>query len=219
MKLFSRSISFLLLLCFVGLSVAFAQKDVDAKTILAAVSKKYRSLDAVKADFTFNLKSPQANINETQKGQIYTKPKTNQYKVLLEEQELISDGKVQWTYLKADKEVQISAIESSNSSINPAQIFTIYEKGFKYRYDGESTRSGVTYQNIELAPLKSQSFSKVKLSINKLKKQIASIIIYDKNGNIYTYAITSFIPNVKVTDALFLFDAKKHPEVDVVDLR
>jgi outer membrane lipoprotein-sorting protein len=218
MKLIHKSI-FCLIGCCISFSVVFAQKDTEAKTILAAVSKKYRSYDVVKAEFTFNLKSPQTNVNETQKGQIYTKPKTNQYKVLLDEQELISDGKVQWTYLKQDKEVQISAVDHSNSSINPAQIFTIYEKGFKYRYDGESNSYGITYQNIELAPLSNQSFSKVKLRINKLKKQIASIVIYDKNGNIYTYVINSFIPNVKVSDTLFLFDVKKHPDVDVVDLR
>ena len=219
MKLIDKNIAclgfFILMIC----SAAFAQKDAEAKTILAAVSKKYRSYTDVKADFLFNLKSPQSNINETQKGQIYTKPKTNQYKVLLEGQELISDGKVQWTYLIADKEVQISAIESSNSSISPAQIFTIYEKGFKYRYDGDSNSYGITYQNIELAPLTNQSFSKVKLRINKLKKQIASIIIYDKNGNIYTYSIQSFEPNIKTSEAFFTFEAKKHPGVDVVDLR
>ena len=95
----------------------------------------------------------------------------------------------------------------------------MYEKGFKYVYLGDTKSSGKVYQNIELAPLQNRSFSKVKLRIDKLAKQISNIIVYDKNGNTYTYYIKSFTPNVKVDDAFFTFDASKHPGVDVVDLR
>nr|MBC7612610.1 outer membrane lipoprotein carrier protein LolA [Pseudopedobacter sp.] len=196
-----------------------AQADAQAKAILSGVSKKYRSYAMVKTDFSFTLKNPQTNINETQSGSLYVKPSSNKYKVNLGEQELISDGKVQWTYLKNDNEVQISEIDNSSDALNPAKIFTMYEKGFKYVYLGDSKSSGKVYQNIELAPLQNRSFSKVKLRIDKLAKQISNIIVYDKNGNTYTYYIKSFTPNVKVDDAFFTFDASKHPGVDVVDLR
>ena len=43
-------------------------------------------------------------------------------------QELFSDGKSQWTYLKKDKEVQVSNVDNSGDAINPAKIFTVYEK-------------------------------------------------------------------------------------------
>ncbi|MBU0695329.1 MAG: outer membrane lipoprotein carrier protein LolA [Bacteroidetes bacterium] len=196
-----------------------AQADAQAKAILSGVSKKYRSYAMVKTDFSFTLKNPQTNINETQSGSLYVKPSSNKYKVNLGEQELISDGKVQWTYLKNDNEVQISEIDNSSDALNPAKIFTMYEKGFKYVYLGDTKSSGKVYQNIELAPLQNRSFSKVKLRIDKLAKQISNIIVYDKNGNTYTYYIKSFTPNVKVDDAFFTFDASKHPGVDVVDLR
>jgi outer membrane lipoprotein-sorting protein len=43
---------------------AYAQKDVQAKTILNQVSQKYRSFDAIKSDFLFTINSPKAiNIN------------------------------------------------------------------------------------------------------------------------------------------------------------
>lgn len=196
-----------------------AQADVQAKAILSGVSKKYRSYAMVKTDFSFTLKNPQANINETQSGSLYVKPSSNKYKVNLGEQELISDGKVQWTYLKKDNEVQISEIDNSSDALNPAKIFTMYEKGFKYVYLGDTKASGKVYQNIELAPLQNRSFSKVKLRIDKLAKQISNIIVYDKNGNTYTYYIKSFTPNVKVNDAFFTFDSSKHPGVEIVDLR
>ena len=201
------------------LSAQTVPKDAQAKAILAAVSKQYRSYDMVKADFSFTLKNQQANISETQNGTLFVKSKLNKYKVSVGNQELISDGKVQWTYLKNDNEVQISDINTSPDALNPAQIFTIYEKGFKYVYLGETKLNGKVYQNIELAPIATRSFSKIKLRIDKVNKQISNIVVNDKNGNVYTYFIKTFTPNVKVPETTFSFDPKKHPGVEIVDLR
>ena len=201
------------------LSAQTVPKDAQAKAILAAVSKQYRSYDMVKADFSFTLKNQQANISETQNGTLFVKSKLNKYKVSVGNQELISDGKVQWTYLKNDNEVQISDINTNPDALNPAQIFTIYEKGFKYVYLGETKLNGKVYQNIELAPISTRSFSKIKLRIDKVNKQINNIVVNDKNGNVYTYLIKTFTPNVKVPETTFSFDAKKHPGVEIVDLR
>ncbi len=201
-------------------SVAFAQTDPKAKAILAEVSKKYRSYDVVKSDFTFTLDNKQAKVKETQQGTLYVKAKANKYKVAMTNQELISDGKVQWTYLKQDKEVQLSNVDPSSEALNPAKIFTIYEKGFKYVYTGEQKVGKKTYQMIDLSPTDiKKSVFKVRLSVDKAAKQIANIVVFEKNGNTYTYNVKTFSPNVKVPESTFAFDAKKYPGVEVVDLR
>jgi outer membrane lipoprotein-sorting protein len=136
------------------------------------------------------------------------------------EQEIISDGKTQWTYIKKDKEVEISDVDNSNESLNPAQIFTIYEKGYKYVYNGDEKVDGKTYQVIDLTPEdEKKPFFKIRLSIDKAKKQIYSAMIFDKNGSRYTYIVRSFTPNVKVPETTFTFDKKDHPGVELVDLR
>ena len=197
-----------------------AQSETKAKAILADVSKKYRSYDIIKTEFSFTLDNPQAKIKETQSGTLYVRSKANKYKVILKDQELISDGKIQWTYLKADKEVQLSEVDNSPNALNPAKIFTIYEKGFKPLYISDTKAEGKIYHNIELTPVDAKtSFFKIKLKINKASKQIVNAVIYDKNGNHYTYAIKTFTPNVKIPESTFAFDAKKHPGVEVVDLR
>lgn len=201
-------------------SVASAQTDPKAKAILAEVSKKYRSYDVVKTDFTFTLDNKQAKVKETQQGTLYVKANANKYKVAMTNQELISDGKVQWTYLKNDKEVQINNVDPSGEALNPAKIFTIYEKGFKYIYTGEQKVGTKVYQMIDLSPtdIKKNVF-KVRLSIDKAAKQIANIVVFEKNGNTYTYNVKTFSPNIKVPETTFAFDAKKYPGVEVVDLR
>jgi outer membrane lipoprotein-sorting protein len=213
---------FVLIAMLITGSVAsvMAQTDAKAKSILAEVSKKYRSYDVIKTDFTFTLDNPQAKVKETQVGTLYAKSKANKYKVVLKAQELISDGRNQWTYSKADKEVQLSEVDNSPNALNPAQIFTIYEKGFKYVYTGDSKVNNRTVHVIDLTPTDGKrSFFKVRLNIDKSTKQISNAIIFDKNGNRYTYTIRTFTPNVKVSESMFAFDAKKYPGVEVVDLR
>lgn len=199
---------------------AFAQSEVKAKEILAEVSKKYRAYDVIKTDFSYTLENPQAKIKETQLGTLIVKSKLNKYKIILKGQELISDGKNQWTYLKADKEVQLSEVDNSSDALNPAKLFTIYEKGFKSVYINDTKLNGKTLHNIDLTPLDGKrSFFKVRLQVDKLTKQIMNALIFDKNGNRYTYTIKTFIPNVKVPESTFTFDSKLYPGVELVDLR
>lgn len=213
-----------LILAFLALGTmatsAFAQNDPKAKAILADVSKKYKSYDVVKADFSFTLNNPQAKVKETQQGTLYVKAKANKYKIAMTNQELMSDGKTTWTYLKNDKEVQVSSVDPNAEGVNPAKIFTIYEKGFKYLYTGDKKVGAKTYQMIDLSPLDTKkSIFKVRLSIDKATKQISNVVVFEKNGNTYTYNVKSFTPNVKVPETTFAFDAKKYPGVEVVDLR
>jgi outer membrane lipoprotein-sorting protein len=199
---------------------AFAQSEVKAKEILAEVSKKYRTYDVIKTEFSYTLENPQAKIKETQSGTLFVRSKVNKYKVILKGQELISDGKNQWTYLKADKEVQLSEVDNSSDALNPAKIFTIYEKGFKSVYTNDTKLNGKTLHNIDLTPIDAKrSFFKVRLQIEKLSKQITNAVIFDKNGNKYTYTIKTFMPNVKVPESTFAFDSKLYPGVELVDLR
>lgn len=210
-----------LLLAFLGvLNITQAQTDAKAKAILAAVSKKYRTFDVVKADFSFILDNQQAKIKEQQQGTLLVKAKANKYKVNMDDQVLLSDGKSQWTYLKADKEVQVTDVDNSGEALNPARIFTMYESGYKYVYTGDSKIGNRVYQMIDLSPLDTKkSFFKIRLSIDKVAKQISNVLIFDKNGNKYTYNVKSFVGQPNVPESTFVFDAKKYPGVEVVDLR
>jgi len=216
-----KKISALLLLTMISVMGLQAQNtDAKAKAILAEVSKKYRSYNVIKTDFSFMLENPQAKIKETQQGSLIAKSEANKYKVTMTDQELYSDGKSQWTYLKDNKEVQITDVANNTDGINPAKIFTIYEKGYKYLFTGEKRVGAKTLQTIDLSPLDiKKSIFKIRLTIDKAAKQITNVVIFDKSGNRYTYAIKSFIPNVKVAESVFAFDAKKYPGVEVVDLR
>jgi outer membrane lipoprotein-sorting protein len=201
------------------LSIAsFAQVDKKAQEILKGVSAKYKSYKAIKADFSYTLENTAEKIKDTQNGNITLKG--NKYKLLIAGQEITSDGSIIWTYNKEAKELQINTVDPSQNEINPAEIFTMYEKGFLYKFNGEKIVSGKTEQTIELTPTdKTKEFFKVMLVIDKGTKQILRSTVFDKGGNRYTYSIKTFTPNPPVTDADFTYDKKKYPGVEVVDLR
>lgn len=214
----------------IAISYSYAQKDVQAKAILNMVSARYKMYDVVKTDFIFTLDNQQAGVKDSQTGTLIAKSKSNKFKVTLYSpdassrpivaQEIISDGKTQWTFLKKDNEVQVSNADNSGEGFKPAQVFTIYEHGYKYIYNGEVKTAGKTYQEIDLTPENiKKSFFKVRLLIDKVKKQIYSALIFDNNGNKYTYTLRSFTGNVQVPDNTFAFDVKTHAGVEVVDLR
>jgi outer membrane lipoprotein-sorting protein len=219
---------FIYALLILATTQAFAQKDAQAKVILNQLSQKYRSFATIKSDFTFTMDNPQEGIKQTQTGTLIAQSKTNKYKISLYsaganpvvEQEIISDGKKQWTYLKKDKEVQLSKANNSSDGFNPAQLFTIYEKGYKYLYTGDQKTSGKIYQVIELTPENTkQQFFKIRLLIDKAKKQLYNALIFDKNGTKYNYTIRSFVNSPQVPDNTFAFDVKAHPGVELVDLQ
>jgi outer membrane lipoprotein-sorting protein len=209
-------IALILLFC----SVALAQTDPKAKAILAEVTKKYRSYKTVKSNFVFAVENKQANVKESQKGSLLINAAANKYRVSLPDKELLSNGKTQWTYLKQDKEVQVSDVSNNDDALNPANVFTMYEKGFKYLYTGERKSGTKVQQMIDLSPTDTKkSYFKIRLTIDKVAKQISNVLIFDKNGSNYTYTLSGFSAAGTIPESAFVFDAKKYPGVEVVDLR
>lgn len=191
-------------------------QDPKAKAILDGLSKKTKSYLSILSEFTMVMESKDKKTTETQKGKLQLKGE--KYKLEIKGQDIICDGKTVWTYLKDAKEVQINNVDlSSNEGVTPSTIFTVYEKGYKYKLDGE--KAGI--QMISLFPLDpgSKKFHTLKIDINKAKKQIIGFKVFMKDGSIFTYTINKFTPNGAVNDAAFGFDPKLYPGVEIVDLR
>ncbi len=198
--------------------ISTAQQDPKATQILNGVSAKYKSYSSVKADFSIKIENGQNKTTDTQTGTLYVKG--NKYKVNLKNQEVTSDNSTVWTYIKEANEVQVNNYEPDENSITPSQIFTIYEKNFIYAFMEEKTVNGKVLQYIELTPNdKSKPYFKIRLGIDKTAKTVQNAVVFDKNGNRYTYEIKTFTPNPALADAFFTFDTKAHPGVEVVDLR
>ncbi|WP_080237227.1 LolA family protein [Spirosoma rigui] len=212
-----RKIGWILSLAMLLTVPAFAQKDKRAQDILDAMSKKYKSLKSYQAAFTYA--SVGAGAKESYKGDLTVK--NEKFRLVLGGQEVFTDGKTMSTYIKESNEVNVQDYDKNETSeLNPTQIYTIYKRGFDYKYLKEQKQNGRTLEVIELTPNRQKSpIATVQISVDKADKSVRNWLIVNKDGKRTTYTITKFTPNANVPDSYFVFDKGKYPGVEVVDLR
>ena len=199
-----------------------AQVDTKAKKILDDVSAKTKTYSTINAEFSITIENKKNKTSDTQIGKLILKG--SKYKLEVNNQTIISDSKTSWTILKDASEVQINSIESKEkeTGLNPSNIFTMHEKGFKYEFvKEEKQKNGALYQIIKLYPedVKKKNYHTAVLTINKEKSQIVSLKILGKDGTDMTYLVKSFNANAAVSETVFVFNDKNYPGYEVIDLR
>ena len=189
--------------------------EPEAKKILDAVSAKFKTYKSVQSKFSLKIENSTGKVLGNKAGTVYMK--STKYRVSITGQEIFCDGSNVWTLDKAAKEVTISKLDPSNNTITPQKLFTnFYDKDFLYKLNGIT--KGV--QEIELTPIdKSKPFFKVLVYVNKATQTINSTKVFENAGNRFTYAVSGMNTTGNVDDGMFLFDIKKYPGVEVVDLR
>ena len=198
---------------------SLGKSDPSAKSILDKVSARFKTFKGVQSTFNLKVEDAKGKLQGNKKGTVYMKgPK---YRVSITGQEIFCDGSNIWTYDKSANEVTITKFDPAANSITPQKLFTnFYDKDFLYKLNGEKKEGARTIQEIEMTPLdKSKSFHKVVLLIDKGSQTIYSTKVLEKNGNKYTYTVSSLNSNATISDTQFVFDKKKYPGVGEVDLR
>jgi outer membrane lipoprotein carrier protein len=195
------------------------KSDPEAKKILDAVSAKFKSFKAVQAKFTLKIENATGKLMGNKTGTVYMKG--NKYRISVTGQEIFCDGNNVSTYDKSANEITITKIDPSANTITPQKIFTnFYDKDFLYKLNGDKKIASKTIQEIELTPIdKSKPFFKVLLFVDKAASTITSTKLFEKAGNKYTYSVANMNTTGAIGDAQFIFDAKKFPGAEVVDLR
>lgn len=212
-----KKIKLLVALLAAAIMTAQAQNDPKAGEILDAMSTKYKSIPAFKANFTYTLENQNSGIKENTSGNITVK--NGKFYLKMGDQEVINNGSTVWTYLKESNEVNISDYEPEEDAITPTNIYTIYKKGYRYNYVEQKKEGGQMYDVIDLTPEnKNNQIYKIRLMVNRKDQSIRSFKTFEKNGNRYNYLITNFTP-VDIDDKTFVFDKSKYRNVEVVDLR
>ncbi len=204
----------------VAIPLLHAQKDNRASAILNKLSNQYKSYKSLQAAFTLTIENQKEQTTEQQKGILTVKG--DKYKVELANQDIISNGILIWTHLKEEKEVQINANDKNQENeFSPNRIFNFNQAGFRSRLGPAKKNSKTTLQEVELIPedVTAKPYFKILLQIDRDRNHLYSVKIFNKSGIHITYTIDRLIPNIEVPDGMFSFDASKHKEVEVIDLR
>ncbi len=198
-----------------------AQQDSKAKEILDKLSVTTKSYKTIQIDFSFTLENKKNNVTQTNEGEIALKGKSYRLHMPVFSMDVYCDGTTTWSYLTEAKECNIASVEEEkDGSLNPANIFTIYEKGFNFTYIGEENLAGRTVQVIDLSPVdKGREFVKVRLYVDKIKSQIAKAQTFNKDGNTYALTLKTMKTNINLKDDYFKFEKAKFPGVQMNDMR
>ncbi|RLD23497.1 MAG: hypothetical protein DRI54_07270 [Bacteroidetes bacterium] len=200
---------------------AFSQTDKDqkAETILNSLSEKAKTYKTIEATFTFTQEDLKAEDITIQEGEV--KVTGEKFALILGDYQIYNDGNITWTYDSDMNEATKDLTEDVQDPDSPTfnEMLTMWEKGFKYKFDSEKTVNGKTYQVINLYPLKAEekTYHTAKLTIDKAKQEIVKIILLGKDGINYTYEIKSFEVNADLPESTFTFDPSKHAGCDVID--
>lgn len=202
----------LLSILFVAGTLVLNAQDQDpkAKTILDDLSKTTKAYKTITADYGFIILNKDKKQIEKQTGKVQIKGQ--KFKLDIPGNTIVCDGKTLWNYNKDAKEVTIKSFDAGNDEqLNPSKIFTMYETGYKYKYDKEEKVGAATCHVIDLYPSvkpEKKKFHTVKLYIDKNKKQVVKLQMLMKDGGTQLYEIKTMKPNIEMNDNIFVFDLK-----------
>ena len=203
----------------IGSSNVGSESDPEVKVLLEKARKKYESLKSMEADFTLTIELAE-HKPELQKGTMYQQG--DKFRVKLQSQEVICDGKSTYVFLKKNNEIQINDADTNNdaNSLSPKALLKLYQQGnFKYYVSGKSKEAGKDVTQVEVVPNdKNVEYSKLRVSVDK-DNQIVSLKSFNRDGSKYTLVLTNLKANKGVAAKNFVFDKAQFPNAHIEDLR
>jgi outer membrane lipoprotein-sorting protein len=193
------------------------QKDAKSQAILDKLSTKMKGYKSFYIEFSANVKNASTGTNESETGKGWVKDK--KYYASYGDNTIISNGIKTWTIVKEEKSVYVTdANDDDEESMNPKRLMTIWETGFKNKYEKEETLGGETVHVIYLYPKNAAkvNYHTIVLYISKSTNELKKAILKSKDATVMTYSLSKFTGNETIDDSKFVFDQKKYPGYKVI---
>lgn len=184
----------------------------NAETLIRLMVDQVKSHKNVEMAFSYQISPDGKNLGDSEKGHAWLQGEA--YKIEMAEQQTISDGKTIWSYLIDDEEVMVSNA-SDGVDNTPLKLLTSLDESYVATLTGLDAQGTAT---VELANPKGQ-YKRVTLKINTKKTELKSADIYMEDGSKVVVNVEEMKFDQKLDDKFFTFDTKKHPNVDVIDMR
>jgi len=202
---------FFIILAF-AITTLNAQNTVTAEGVLDKTASKVQSSKGINVSFSLTQKDKAAHVLSNTKGIL--KIKGEKYYLKQEENEIFCNGVQLWNY-DGENEVTLAKADNDEDAFSPQQILTGFNKeDFTIKL---VPSSGANYQ-LQLIPVdKRKNFKEIMLYINKSTNLVSKAIITDKLNAATEIVFTNIALNVAIPDNQFVFDATKHPGVEIVN--
>jgi outer membrane lipoprotein-sorting protein len=192
---------FLLVFVLSLFSLSAMAQDAKAQGILDKLSTKMKGMKSFYIEFNASVKNSTTGTNENEIGKGWVKG--NKFYASYGDNTMICNG---------------DASADDEESINPKRLMTIWETGFKNKYDHEDKLNGEPVHVINLYPKvpSKAEYHTIILYISKTGNELLKASMKAKDGTTMTYVVTKFTANPDIDDAKFVFDKKKYPGYPVI---
>lgn len=194
--------------------VAKDMSDIQAVKVLNTVYRRYASYSTIAMDIDITIQDGDYSYKKS--GKTFVKGK--KYRLETSDEDIVSDGKSLWVYLKGDKSLQIT--NASNNSQNffcyPASLLQKYQKYCAVEFKGTKASQYVvqfTSYNDDCP------YEKITVHIDKASYTIKRIEAFTSVDIGYTINIKKTRRNLNINNSKFSFDKKKVQPSKIRDLR
>lgn len=190
--------------------VVIAQNNAEA--LVRIMVDQMKSHKNVEMSYNYQISPDGKNLSDSEQGHAWLQ--NNAYKVEMAEQQTICDGKTIWSYLIEDEEVMVSNATDGIDN-TPLKLLASLDESYVATLTNIDSQSNAT---IELANPKGQ-YKRVTLKINAMKAELKGADIYMEDGSKVVITVKEMKFDQELGDDFFTFDEKKHPNVEVIDMR
>lgn len=196
---------------------AFVYGADDSEKILSKLQNKYESVKDITADFTQDVTFGISKMKQKIDGTIRIK-KGNKYRIELEKQTIVTDGKTVWSYSQINNQVIIDNYKDDPQSLSPDRVLINVPKNYYSILIGNENLFNKKTSIIKLTPKDDMSLVKsMKVWIDLDDYIMRKIEIQDVSDNVNIYLIKSIKLNTGISDSTFKFEIPNG--VEKVDLR
>ncbi len=208
----TRPTALLFALFLLVASAVQAQYDQNAKKLLDRTRKTYENMKGFETDFTYTMKNPAANVEETLKGHVQVMD--DMFILKTGDQTIYNNGQRIWTFLPDINEVTITDFSEDDTEVSPSALLKKYQKGFKYIM--AEPQDGLSV--VDLTPEnKDETYFRIRIFIDSKTSTIKKWVMSEKDGTKHNYSLTNFTER-KLNKAMFAFPATQYPDAEIIDL-
>ena len=188
----------------------------DPEFLLKQLENKYDGIHDASVTFTRHVVFGVTKAEQSFSGKLLMK-KGNKYRIELEDQTIVTDGKSVWSFMKINNQVFIDKYKEDPQSFSPDKVLVNVPQHYTAAILGKEKNQGHETSILKLMPIDPKAniqWMKVWVDDDRLMKKIQ---VLDISDNLTTYFIETIKINTGLNDSQFQFTPPN--DVEVIDLR
>ena len=181
------------------------------------ISAKYKTINDATMEFSQTVRIGVMKREQSFEGKLFMK-REKKYRIELEQQTIVTNGKTVWSYSKPNQQVLIDSVKEDSKNFSPEKILLHAPENYFASFLKKESFDGKQVSVLKLIPKDDRSFiTTMKLWISDSDSLIKKAELIDINENFTQYTVKKISLNNNIEEGVFTFII---PEtVEVIDLR